>query len=136
MHVKSKEAKKQRPIGLNTVKLLKVCSSTFGIGAHDAMRMAEGLYLRGYITYPRTESTSYSANFNFREVLEQHQGHPDWGTYASELLKGGFEKPRKGDDAGDHPPITPVKSASRGSLGDREWKVYEFIAKNFLGSIS
>ena len=29
-----------------------------------------------------------------------------------------------------------MRSASRGSLGDREWKVYEFIAKNFLGSIS
>ena len=29
-----------------------------------------------------------------------------------------------------------MRSASRGSLGDREWKVYEFIAKNFFGSIS
>ena len=91
-------------------------------------------------------------------VAVAHTGHPNpWGqTYdrygqsivmdtsgagqynLSSLISPyvGFEKPRKGDDAGDHPPITPVKSASRGSLGDREWKVYEFIAKNFLGSIS
>lgn len=45
-------------------------------------------------------------------------------------------KPKKGVDAGDHPPITPVRSASKGSLGDREWKLYNFISRNFLASIS
>ena len=45
-------------------------------------------------------------------------------------------KPKKGVDAGDHPPITPVKSASRASLGEREWKLYNFITRNFFGSIS
>ena len=45
-------------------------------------------------------------------------------------------KPKKGVDAGEHPPITPVKSASRSSLGDWEWKLYNFISRNFLASIS
>ena len=51
---------KARPVGLNTVKLLKVASKTFGFGSHDTMRIAEHLYLRGFITYPRTESTTFS----------------------------------------------------------------------------
>jgi len=107
------------------------------MSAHDTMRIAEHLYLRGYITYPRTESTTYSANFNFNEILTQHARHPDWGYYAAALLRGeGFAKPKKGVDNGDHPPITPVKSAHKDDLGDREWKLYQFITKTFLGSIS
>lgn len=39
-------------------------------------------------------------------------------------------------DLGDHPPITPVKSASKDSLGGREYKLYEFITRSFLGCIS
>ena len=39
-----------KPQGLNTIKLLKVASKTFGISAHDTMKVAEHLYLRGYIT--------------------------------------------------------------------------------------
>ncbi len=105
--------------------MLKVASKTYGMSAHDAMKTAEHLYLRGFITYPRTESTTYSGNFNFNEILAQHSSHPDWGYYAAALLRGeGFSKPKKGEDKGDHPPITPVKSASRSMLGDREWKLY------------
>ena len=61
--------KQQRPQGLNTVKLLKVGSQSFGLSAHDTMKIAEHLYLRGFTTYPRTESTTFSSNFNFKEVL-------------------------------------------------------------------
>ncbi len=82
------------------------------MSAHETMKMAEHLYLRGFITYPRTESTTFSSNFDFNEILGQHAGNPHWGQYAASLLKNGFNKPKKGVDAGDHPPITPVKSAS------------------------
>jgi DNA topoisomerase-3 len=52
-------------------------------------------------------------------------------------LRGeGFAKPNKGVDQGDHPPITPVLSASKNELGDREWKLYSFITRTFMGSIS
>ncbi len=67
----------------------------------------------------------------------QHKSHPEWGSYASALLRGeGLAKPKKGVDAGDHPPITPILSASRGDLSDREYKLYSFITRTFLGSIS
>lgn len=39
-------------------------------------------------------------------------------------------------DQGDHPPITPVKSATKGILHDRDWKLYAFITRSFLGCIS
>jgi DNA topoisomerase IA len=41
------EETRARPLGLNTVQLLKTCSAALGLGAHAAMRIAEGLYLDG-----------------------------------------------------------------------------------------
>ena len=101
------------------------------------MRTAENLYLGGYTTYPRTESTDFSPNFDFKEILREFSGHPEWGDFATNLLTNGHNRPRKGLDAGDHPPITPIRSATRSSFhGDREWKLYQFIALSFLGCIS
>lgn len=121
---------------MNTVKLLKVASSAFGISSNECMRIAEHLYLDGYITYPRTESTSYPAKFNFNEILENHKKNSEWGPYVSKILKQGIEKPNKGIDKGDHPPITPVKSANWGSMREIDWMIYEFITWNFLATIS
>ena len=69
INVEKNQIYKSKPHGLNTVKMLKVASQTYGMSAHDTMKTAEHLYLSGFITYPRTESTTYSANFNFDEIL-------------------------------------------------------------------
>jgi len=116
--VQKQKGTKSRPIGLNTIKLLQVASQSFGMSAQDTMRIAEHLYLRGYTTYPRTESTAFSENFNFNEILKDLTHSSDWGDFASDLLKNGVNKPKKGVDAGDHPPITPVRQASRSELSD------------------
>ena len=100
------------------------------------MKIAEHLYLRGFTTYPRTESTTFSNNFNFKEVLTSLKDHHKYGYYTSYLLKNGYQKPRQGVDAGDHPPITPVKAAQEGELYDRELRVYQYITSNFLACIS
>jgi len=100
------------------------------------MKIAEHLYLRGFTTYPRTESTTFSANFNFKEVLTSLKDHHEYGSYAIGLIKNGFQKPRQGHDAGDHPPITPVRVAEQDELRGAELRVYEYITSNFLACIS
>lgn len=73
---------------------MKVGSTSFGLSAHETMKVAEHLYLRGFTTYPRTESTTFSKNFNFKEVLNGLKDHEDYGYYAKNLLKDGFNMPR------------------------------------------
>lgn len=49
----------------------------------------------------------------------------------------GFKRPQGGVDMGDHPPITPVAMASEASLGGGdEWRLYDYIARHFLASVS
>lgn len=52
-------------------------------------------------------------------------------------MQGGFKRPQGGTDAGDHPPITPVAVATEADLGGGdEWRIYDYVARHFLGSIS
>jgi DNA topoisomerase-3 len=77
--VESKETKRSRPQPLNTVELLKQASKVLGIGPHAAMGVAERLYLMGYLSYPRTESTAYPKSFDYKHVVEQHARSSEWG---------------------------------------------------------
>jgi DNA topoisomerase III len=131
--VKVTEKRRPRPLPLNTVEMLKMASKYLGIGPHATMRAAEHLYLSGYLSYPRTESTSYPKSFDFRDALAIQQDHPVWGQHARELLRDGFTTPRQGHDAGDHPPITPVGLA-RDLSGDNQ-RIYELVSRHFLATI-
>ncbi|CAK8567137.1 unnamed protein product [Lathyrus sativus] len=134
--ISEKQETKGRPVGLNTVNLLKVASSALGFGPQTAMQLAERLYTQGFISYPRTESTAYPPSFDFRGALSAQKNNPTWGNYVEGLLTSGYQKPRSGTDVGDHPPITPMRSASEDMLGNDAWKLYQYICQYFIGTVS
>jgi DNA topoisomerase-3 len=138
IEVINKEGFRQRPEGINTVQLLKHCSSRLGLGPNEAMNLTEKLYLGGYITYPRTETTMYHRNFDFLSILHAFaKSFSPFAEYAAKFIEFGFSLPIQGYDAGDHPPITPTpKVPARGSLPGGEGKIYDFICRQFLGTIS
>uniref|UniRef100_A0A182V738 DNA topoisomerase n=1 Tax=Anopheles merus TaxID=30066 RepID=A0A182V738_ANOME len=133
--VSSKEQVRGRPQALNTVELMRAASAGLGIGPHTAMQIAEKLYTRGYISYPRTETTQYPTNFDLNGVVRLLQPSSEFGEEAKAIARD-MTHPRKGNDAGDHPPITPMKLASRNELDGDSWRVYDYICRHFLGTIS
>ncbi|XP_074897693.1 DNA topoisomerase 3-beta-1 isoform X2 [Buteo buteo] len=118
--VSKKEKVKQRPLALNTVEMLRVASAALGMGPQHAMQIAERLYTQGYISYPRTETTHYPENFDLKGCLRQQANNPYWAETVKALLSEGINRPRKGHDAGDHPPITPMRAATEAELGFTE----------------
>ena len=134
--VVTKDKKQGRPIPLNTVNLLKACSKALGIGPHAAMQAAERLYLSGYLSYPRTESTAYPKSFDIKGMLQQQTSDPRWGRYVSDLLRQGHNKSRGGVDMGDHPPITPCRAAGPHELSGDMGRIYELVVRHCIASVS
>ncbi|CAD5215795.1 unnamed protein product [Bursaphelenchus xylophilus] len=131
--ISKKEGRKEKPAALNTVELLRVCSSKLGISPAQAMSTAEHLYTRGYISYPRTETSAYPSSFNFYSTIEQ-QVNGQFGDLAKQVLADGISKPKGGDDKGDHPPITPMKGNDGGISGDGV-RVYNYVVQHFLATV-
>lgn len=127
---------KPRPVGLNTVELLKVASRVMGIGPQQCMSIAEHLYISGYLSYPRTESTAYPPSFDITGVLRELQTSSIWGDLCRNLLAGERVRPKAGVDMGDHPPITPMRLAGPHELHGDSWRVYEYVCRHFIASVS
>ncbi|ORX86072.1 prokaryotic type I DNA topoisomerase, partial [Anaeromyces robustus] len=126
---------KNRVEGIKKIELLRAASVGLGMSPQETMSVAERLYMQGYISYPRTETTKFPANYDIRSVLQEHKNHYLWGTYANDLLVNGFKMPEGGVDAGDHSPITPTRMATENMLGHNEWRLYELVTRTFIGSL-
>jgi DNA topoisomerase IA len=127
-----------RPAPLNTVALLKAASRGLGLSPADAMHAAESLYIDGLITYPRTETAAYAASFDADAVLRAHTLHPEWGHLAAGVLAtppAERARPRRGTDAGDHPPITPAACVRPSSLSGPRARVYDYVCRHFLATV-
>ena len=134
--VTTKDKNQGRPVPLNTVALLKACSKALGIGPHSALQCAERLYLSGYLSYPRTESTRYPHSFDIAGTLQDQIQDNRWGSYVRDLLQVGFNVAKGGIDMGDHPPITPCRHARAGELSGDMARVYDLVTRHFIASVS
>ena len=77
------------------------------------MTIMEKLYNKGFLSYPRTETTKFNLTINLRKIVSSLESSPDFGTFASKVASGdmwGGPKNGKLDDKA-HPPIHPVKIA-------------------------
>ena len=61
--------------------------------------------------------------------------NPQWGRTVQYLLRSGL-KQAHGKDAGDHPPITPMRPATREEFTKGpEWRIYEYVTRHFIASL-
>lgn len=135
--VQEKPTSKWKPLPLTTVELQKNASRFLRMNGHEAMATAEGLYQRGFISYPRTETDRFDPGMNLRALVDKQTQDHRWGTFAQNLVDGYFKQPRQGrHDDKAHPPIHPVAYCAPDSLNDKEKRVYEFITRRFLACCS
>lgn len=132
-------SRKFPPFPLNTVEMQKFASIHLGMSGDVTMKVAEQLYQRGFISYPRTETDSFSSDFRIMPLIQAQTHDQTWGNYARMLAdreSGMFNFPRKGksnDNA--HPPIHPTEQIP-GNLNSNESKLYNFIVRRFLACCS
>ncbi|KAL8928129.1 MAG: hypothetical protein Q9172_001039 [Xanthocarpia lactea] len=132
-----KPTSKWRPLPLTTVELQKLGSRFLRMDSQRVMKVAEDLYTKGWISYPRTETDQFDQGMDLRRLVEKQTQDNAWGHHAQELLNGAFKQPRGGrnnDQA--HPPIHPVNYVAPGTLGEDDRRVYEFVVRRFLACCS
>ncbi|XP_050173217.1 DNA topoisomerase 3-alpha [Myiozetetes cayanensis] len=135
VEVASKPKSKWRPLPLDTVELEKLASRKLKINAKETMTIAEKLYTKGFISYPRTETNIFPKELNLSALVQQQTQDPNWGAFAQRILDQGGPTPRSGTKSDQaHPPIHPTKYTA--NLQGNEQRLYEFIVRHFLACCS
>lgn len=126
--IEKRSVNKQRPLPLRTVDMQKALSRT--MSSHKIMQIAESLYTRGIISYPRTETDCFPKQFNYNNIKNKLMER-----YSHLTEKITFKGPRYGKNNDHaHLPIFPLKNAD--NLAVDEKKVFDFIANRFMAAIS
>ncbi|XP_059220855.1 DNA topoisomerase 3-alpha [Stomoxys calcitrans] len=129
-----KPKNKWRPTPMDTVELEKLGSRKLKLSAKEVMTIAEKLYTKGIISYPRTETNMFSKEIDLRSLVQQHTSHEAWGSFAERVMEWG-PNPRNGTKSDQaHPPIHPTKMVP--NLDGNEGRVYELICRHFLACVS
>lgn len=135
--VQEKPTKKWKPLPLTTVEFQKMATKFLGLTGQQAMTVAEKLYNKGFISYPRTETDRFDKGMDLRALVRKQTQDNRWGQFAQSLVEGGFQQPRQGKhDDKAHPPIHPITYAAPTVLDDNERRVYELITRRFLACCS
>ncbi len=124
------------PVPFNTTSLMAAASAE-GLSPARTMRIAESLYMDGYISYPRVDNTVYPSSLDLAETVKAISGNPAYAPYCKELLaKGKLTATRGKKETTDHPPIYPTAKATPDDLAPADYKLYNLIARRFLATLS
>lgn len=135
--VQEKPTKKWKPLPLTTVELQKMATRFLRMSGQQAMTVAEKLYNKGFISYPRTETDRFDKGMDLRALVRKQTQDNRWGSFAQALVDGAFQQPRQGrHDDKAHPPIHPITYAAPSALDDDEKRVYELVTRRFLACCS
>lgn len=134
--IEKKKRNVSAPVPFNTTSLMAAASAE-GITPGRCMRIAESLYMDGYISYPRVDNTVYPSTLDLADVVKSISANPAYRPYCEKLLGGGKLTATRGKkETTDHPPIYPTAAATPDDLPAAEYKLYNLIARRFLATLS
>jgi len=133
--VTSRRNTRRPPAPYNTTAFTTDASSRLGITPASAMRIAEDLYMDGFISYPRTDNTVYPRSLNTRELVQSLARIPDFAA-AQPLLDGELNPTRGKKETTDHPPIHPTQALYPSALEGAKRRVYELVVRRFLATFA
>ena len=123
------------PTPFNTGDLQQEAYRLFKLSPGYTLAIAEKLYLRALISYPRTSSQKLPQEIGYERIISALSSVPAYSEAARILLSRGRLTPNQGrmsDPA--HPAIYPTGVAPRSRLSGLEFKVYDLIVRRFFAT--
>ncbi len=120
----------------NTTAFSTDASSRLGITPASAMRIAEDLYMDGFISYPRTDNTVYPASLPLRDLVASLVRVKEFSAAAPLLDQPQLTPTRCKKETTDHPPIYPTQAIHPNALEGPKKRVYELVVRRFLATFS
>lgn len=144
IHKEIKKVLKAPPTPLTTSKLQQKASNELGYSPKQTMMYAQRLYENGHITYMRTDSVKYSAEFveKTKRFITSNHGEEYVLKTIQSLINNQKSKPSKTKDnlaQEAHEAIRPTNITKAtinvsGKITNKELKLYLLIYKNALAS--
>ena len=140
----SKKASKAPPRPYSTSTLQQAASNDLHLSPKDTMFVAQKLYEQGYITYMRTDSKVYSADFVKKACDYIRKRFVDESTTMDELIgnlssvTSGPSSSKDAEAAAAHEAIRPTdisRTLLPQSCHPREHRLYSIIHRNTLESL-
>ncbi|HKW05210.1 MAG TPA: DNA topoisomerase I [Nitrososphaerales archaeon] len=122
------------PFPFNLSDLQAESYARFKIPPHVTLKIAQKLYLRALISYPRTGSQKLPESIGLQKIIYRISLIPGYKILAANVLRDGRKSPKQGlkDDLA-HPAIHPTGEAP-GELDSHESKIYDLIVRRFLAA--
>jgi DNA topoisomerase I len=134
--VESKRSTRRPPAPFNTTAFTSAASSV-GVSPARAMRLAEDLYMDGFISYPRTDNTVYPDSLPVRELLQSIAQVEGFKEAAPLAARSELSPTRGKKQTTDHPPIYPTQALDPKVLpDDGHRKIYELVVRRFLATFA
>jgi DNA topoisomerase-1 len=134
--VESKRNTRRPPTPFNTTGFTSAASSV-GVSPARAMRIAEDLYMDGFISYPRTDNTVYPKSLPVRELLRSISQVSAFKEAAPLAEREQLDPTRGKKETTDHPPIYPTQALDPSVLpDDGHRKIYELVVRRFLATFA
>ncbi|MEW5761018.1 MAG: DNA topoisomerase I [Candidatus Thermoplasmatota archaeon] len=132
--IEQKKRYEASPPPFNTTLFL-ASASGIGVAPAKAMRIAEDLYMNGYISYPRTDNTVYPKTLDLNGTIKKFF-NSEFKEFAEELHRKIYGPSKGKVFATDHPPIYPTEALYKEKLTADNWRIYELIVRRFFATLA
>src|SRR3989344_1863921 len=106
----------------------------FRINPKETLAIAQKLYTKAYISYPRTSSNQFPSNMDLKAILRKLEKNIHYANLIKELLSKKDLKPNNGNKTDPaHPPIHPTGLQPK-KLIEKDNKIYDLIVRRTLAT--
>lgn len=74
---------------MTTTSMQMIASRRFQFAPAHSLAVAEGLYQKGLLSYPRTETEIFPESMDLAALVREQILHPQWGGFAQQVLANG-----------------------------------------------